>query len=88
MLKTLYSGIKPIKYLPLSIEHLLPASEGLPDFDVTLGIDTSRLPKTQSISFCSLFSHFRGKEDNGRGDSSEDQGLKRGDKKGKALAVV
>ena len=30
-------------------EHQLPQSEYLPDFDITLGIDVSQLPKTQKI---------------------------------------
>jgi hypothetical protein len=30
-------------------ENQIPESEWLPDFDITLGIDTSKLPKTQKI---------------------------------------
>ena len=43
-----------VKYLKLivttEIEFILPDSERHPDYDVTLGIDTSKFPKTESKS--------------------------------------
>lgn len=29
-----------------NIDYMLPESENMPNFDLTLGIDTSKLPKT------------------------------------------
>jgi hypothetical protein len=46
MLDDLYKG-KHIIYLSL-IDFLLPPSELIEEYDLTLGIDTSKFPKTQS----------------------------------------
>lgn len=45
MLDELYSG-KWRQTPVISIEYKLPESEKLQDFDITLGIDSSTLPKT------------------------------------------
>ena len=38
---------KCLNYL-IFIDHILPANEFIPDYDITLGIDMSQFPKTQS----------------------------------------
>jgi hypothetical protein len=30
-------------------EYILPTGDHLPDYDITLGIDVSKLPKTQKV---------------------------------------
>jgi hypothetical protein len=48
MLDELYAGKFFFLLRNSCQDYKLPASENLPDFDITLGIDSSKLPKTQS----------------------------------------
>jgi hypothetical protein len=46
MLNELYKGNIALLRSQINIEHMLPDSENLSGFDITLGIDISKLPKT------------------------------------------
>ncbi len=64
MLNDLYKGILGYSYH--SIDNIISKEEHIPDYDITLAIDSSKLPKTQSkISLEFNHNYNRGKEDLG-----------------------
>jgi len=65
----------------LYAEYQIPTSEYLPDYDITLGIDTTKLPKTQSKINWEILK-FRSEEDYGWKWSRLSKGKEWGDQEG------
>jgi hypothetical protein len=48
MLNDLYAGNPTLYSYSVPLDNILPKEDFVPDYDITLGIDASKLPKTQS----------------------------------------